>query len=77
MIRKLLFAAMLCAAAPALADTLVLKPSRVFDGIDPRPHENWSVLVEGDKIAAAGPSVEAPAGATVSSQQVASPGEGS
>ena len=65
MIRKLLFAAMLCAAAPALADTLVLKPSRVFDGIDPRAHENWSVLVEGDKVAAAGPSVEAPAGARV------------
>ena len=65
MIRMLLFAAMLCATTPALADTLVLKPSRVFDGINPRPHENWSVLVEGDKIAAAGPSVETPAGARV------------
>ena len=65
MIRKLLLAAMLCAAAPALAETLVLKPSGVFDGINPRPHENWSVLVEGDKIAAAGPSVETPAGARV------------
>jgi hypothetical protein len=54
MIRMLLFAAMLCATTPALADTLVLKPSRVFDGINPRPHENWSVLVEGDKIALRG-----------------------
>ena len=65
MIRKLLVAALLCAAAPALADTLVLKPSRVFDGVNPQPHANWSVLVEGDKIVAAGPAVEAPAEARV------------
>ncbi len=65
MIRKLLFAALLCAASPAFADTLVLKPARVFDGIDARPHEGWSVLVEGDRIAAVGPNVAAPAGARV------------
>lgn len=65
MIRKLLFAALLCAAAPALADTLVLRPERVFDGVNPRPHANWSVLVEGDRITAAGPNVVGPANARV------------
>ena len=65
MIRKLLFAALLCAAAPALADTLVLRPERVFDGVNPRPHANWSVLVEGDRITAAGPDVVGPANARV------------
>ena len=65
MIRKLLFAALLCTASPAFADTLLLKPARVFDGVDPRPHEGWSVLVEGDRISAVGPNVAAPAGARV------------
>ncbi len=65
MIRKLLLAALLVTAAPALADTLVLKPARVFDGINPRPHEGWSVVVEGDRITAAGASVTFPANATV------------
>src|SRR5579864_4058830 len=50
-------------AAPALADTFLLRPARVFDGIDPQPHQGWSVLVEGDKIAAVGPKLTAPAGA--------------
>src|SRR6185369_11681984 len=31
-------------AAPALADTLLLRPARVFDGVNPVPHEGWSVL---------------------------------
>ena len=65
MIRRLLFAALLLGAAPANADTLLLKPARVFDGVNPQPHEGWSVLVEGDRISAAGPSVTAPAGAKV------------
>jgi len=56
-----LFAALLV-ASPALAGTLLLRPARVFDGVDPRPHEGWSVLVEGDRIAAAGPNLSAPAG---------------
>jgi imidazolonepropionase-like amidohydrolase len=51
----------LIAGAPALADTLLLKPARVFDGS--AVHENWSVLVDGDRIAAAGPNLAAPAGA--------------
>src|SRR5207248_5303976 len=53
----------LCAAAPSLADTLLLRPARVFDGVNPQPHEGWSVLVEGDRIAAVGPDLSAPAGA--------------
>nr|NUR38010.1 amidohydrolase family protein [Sphingomonas sp.] len=62
MIRRLL-AVLLFTASPALADTLLLRPARVFDGVDPQPHEGWSVLVEGDRIAAAGPNLSAPAGA--------------
>jgi len=48
-------------AAPAAADTLLLRPARVFDGS--AMHERWSVLVEHDRIAAAGPNLTAPAGA--------------
>ena len=43
----------------------LLKPARVFDGVDPKPHEGWTVLVRGDKIEAVGPSVQTPADATV------------
>jgi imidazolonepropionase-like amidohydrolase len=50
-------------AMPAMADTILLHPARVFDGVNPQPHEGWSVLVEGDKIAAVGPNLSAPAGA--------------
>jgi hypothetical protein len=50
-------------SAPALADTLLLRPARLFDGVNPQPHEGWSVLVAGDKIAAVGPNLGAPAGA--------------
>src|SRR5436305_923641 len=50
-------------ASPAFADTLFLRPARVFDGVNPTPHEGWSVLVDGDKIAAVGPNLAAPAGA--------------
>ncbi len=48
--------------APALAETLLLRPARVFDGVNSAPHEGWNVLVEGDRIAAVGPSLTAPAG---------------
>ena len=47
-------------ASPATAETLLLRPARVFDGVNPAPHEGWSVLVDGDKIAAAGPNLTAP-----------------
>ena len=65
MIRKMLLAALLVGAVPTQADTLLLKPARVFDGVNAQPHEGWSVLVEGDRIAAAGPAVAAPAAARV------------
>ena len=52
-------------AAPALAQPILLRPARVFDGVNPAPHEGWSVLVEGDRIAAAGPNLTTPAGARV------------
>src|SRR6476659_5310136 len=44
------------AAQPRQA--IVLKPARVFDGVDPRPHEGWSVRIDGDRIAAVGPTVD-------------------
>ena len=50
---------------PALGDTVLLRPARVFDGVDPQPHDGWSVLVEGDRIAAVGPHLTAPQGAKV------------
>ncbi len=60
--KRLLFM-LLLAAAPAVAEPILLKPARVFDGVNPAPHEGWSVLVDGDRIVAAGPNVAAPAGA--------------
>jgi imidazolonepropionase-like amidohydrolase len=57
--------------ARAAADTTarkstLLKPARVFDGVNAEPHVGWVVLVTGDRIAAAGPAadVRVPAGAT-------------
>jgi imidazolonepropionase-like amidohydrolase len=44
---------------------ILLKPAAVFDGIDGQVHRGWQVLVEGDKIAAVGPNLSAPAGAQV------------
>ena len=34
----------------------LLKPSRVFDGKSEKLHENWTILVRGDKIIEAGPA---------------------
>jgi imidazolonepropionase-like amidohydrolase len=50
-------------AAPALAETYLIRSARVFDGVNPQPHDSWEVLVDGDKISAVGPSLAAPAGA--------------
>src|SRR5437763_7716384 len=61
--RLILFLAALLAATPAAADTVLLRPARVFDGVNPQPHEGWSVLVEGDRVAAVGPNLTASAGA--------------
>jgi imidazolonepropionase-like amidohydrolase len=56
------------AAAPAAAQpggAIVLRPALVFDGVDPRPHSGWEVVVQGDRIVAAGLNIVAPAGARV------------
>jgi imidazolonepropionase-like amidohydrolase len=66
--RTLLLLLSLLIAAPAAAQeasVTVLRPARVFDGVNPRPHEGWSVLVRGDRIEAAGPDVPVPPGAKV------------
>ncbi len=54
----LLFFALL---GPARGESLLLKPAQVFDGQE--MHAGWSVLVVGDKIAAVGAEVVAPADA--------------
>jgi imidazolonepropionase-like amidohydrolase len=53
------------AAAQDPQTVLLLRPARVFDGVSARLHEGWSVLVRGDRIEAAGPTLDAPAGAQV------------
>lgn len=63
MTKALLLAALLMGAGPADADTILLKPARVFDGT--QFHQGWSVLVEGNRISAAGPDVSGPASARV------------
>ena len=61
--RLILFLFAVLLSSPSLAETLWLRPARVFDGASPTPHEGWTVLVEGDRIVAAGPNISAPAGA--------------
>jgi imidazolonepropionase-like amidohydrolase len=41
-------------AVPAVAQRLLVRPDRVFDGIE--MHAGWVVLVDGNRIAAAGPA---------------------
>ncbi len=53
------------AVAPAPSAPILLEPALVFDGVDPKPHRGWQVLVEGDRITAAGPRLSAPANAQV------------
>ena len=63
-LRALLINALaLLIAAPALAQPILLRPARVFDGVNPQPHEGWSVLVDDDRIVAVGPNLAPPAGA--------------
>jgi imidazolonepropionase-like amidohydrolase len=64
-IRPLLACFALMFAAPAAPESYLLHPAQVFDGVNPQAHPGWSVLVEGDRIAAAGPNVAAPADAKV------------
>jgi imidazolonepropionase-like amidohydrolase len=58
-------AAISALASPAAAETYLLHPAQVFDGVNPQAHPGWSVLVEGDRISAVGPNVTAPADAKV------------
>ena len=61
-----LLAVLLAAAASAaLAQPMLLRPDRVFDG--DAMHDGWAVLVRGDTIAAVGPApqIAVPAGARV------------
>ena len=51
----------LLAITSARAESILLKPATVFDGVE--MHAGWSVLVTDDKIVAAGANVSAPAGA--------------
>jgi len=63
--RLILFIATFLLALPAVAAPILLHPAAVFDGVNPIPHPGWAVLVDGDKIAAVGPNLAAPAGAKV------------
>ena len=49
------------------ARSVVLKPARVFDGINPEAHDGWAVVVRGERIEAAGPAgeIKVPEGARV------------
>lgn len=65
--RFLITLVMLFFAAPLAAqdDAILLRPARVFDGVNAAPHKDWSVLVRGDRIEAVGPGLAAPPGARV------------
>jgi imidazolonepropionase-like amidohydrolase len=55
----ILLAAILLGADPAPpARPILLKPARVYDGLEARPHEDWVVLVRGDRIDRAGPAAD-------------------
>jgi imidazolonepropionase-like amidohydrolase len=49
------------------ADSVVLKPSRIWDGLSLDVHTGWIVVIRGEKIEAAGPSgeVKVPEGARI------------
>lgn len=63
----LLVLAAASAQAQARDSLLLLRPAAVWDGVSDAPHSGWTVLVRGDRIAAAGPAAEVgtPTGATV------------
>jgi imidazolonepropionase-like amidohydrolase len=56
---------LLLGAEPAAP--IVLKPARVFDGVNDQPHEGWIVLVQGERIEQGGlaSDVKVPEGARV------------
>jgi imidazolonepropionase-like amidohydrolase len=59
---KLLAALIALSSLPATAAPVLLVPDRVFDG--EAMHEGWQVLVDNQRIVAAGPALTAPADAT-------------
>ena len=63
--RKIWAALTLAIAAPACAanGAILLRPSLLFDGN--AAHPGWEILIEGERIAAVGPHLTAPAGARV------------
>ncbi|HEY2963022.1 MAG TPA: hypothetical protein VGJ37_11440, partial [Pyrinomonadaceae bacterium] len=42
--------------SPAPETVYLLKPAHVFDGESAQLHDNWAILVRGQKIEAAGPA---------------------
>ena len=60
---RLILAVLALLAAPVAAAPIVLRPAQVFDG--DVIHPGWQVIVDGDRIIAAGPGLAVPAGATV------------
>jgi imidazolonepropionase-like amidohydrolase len=60
--RTLSFLLALALAAPVAAEPILLRPARVFDGVNVRPHEGWQVLVDGERIVAVGPDLALPPG---------------
>lgn len=69
--RALLFLLCLVCVLPQSQQTTpaetvyLLKPAHVFDGESAQLHDNWVVLVRGEKIEAVGPASTVPAGAKV------------
>ena len=61
--RLILFLIAALLATPAVADSFLLRPARVFDGNV--MHEGWMVSVAGDRIVAVGLNVVAPADAKI------------
>jgi imidazolonepropionase-like amidohydrolase len=53
--------------APAAETVYLLKPAQVFDGESAQLHDNWAILVRGEKIESVGPTptINAPANAKV------------
>src|SRR5271157_885666 len=53
--------------AIAAPPSIILRPSRVFDGVLPEAHEGWVVVIRGERIEAVGPAgeVKGPEGARV------------
>jgi len=60
---RLIISLLAVLAAPALAAPIVLRPAQVFDGN--AMHPGWQVVIDGNRIVAAGPGLAVPSGATV------------